>query len=90
MACGTAVVSTDCPSGPREILADGHFGPLVPVGDSEALALAIAETLDRPHDADLLRARACDFTLASVTDRYAAALGLDRGHAPRVRGCHGG
>lgn len=90
MACGTAVVSTDCPSGPREVLADGRFGPLVPVGDSEALALAIAETLDRPHDADLLRARACDFTLASVTDRYAAALGLDRGHAPMIRGCHGG
>ena len=76
MACGTPVVSTDCPSGPREVLADGRFGPLVPVGDPSALARAIAETLDRPCPAALLRERAADFGLAAVTHRYAAALGL--------------
>jgi glycosyltransferase involved in cell wall biosynthesis len=46
LCCGTPVVSTDCPSGPREILKDGQYGQLVPVGEANALAQAIASTLD--------------------------------------------
>jgi glycosyltransferase involved in cell wall biosynthesis len=42
------IVSTDCPSGPREILADGRFGRLVPVGEPEALARAISEARTEP------------------------------------------
>ena len=76
MACGTPVVATDCPSGPREVLVDGRYGPLVPVGDPEALAQAIGETLDRPLGAELLKARASDFELAAVTRRYLEVLGL--------------
>jgi glycosyltransferase involved in cell wall biosynthesis len=58
LACGTPVVSTDCPSGPREILGEGRFGELVAVGDVGALAAAMARQLDAPRDREALRARA--------------------------------
>jgi glycosyltransferase involved in cell wall biosynthesis len=51
VALGVPSVSTDCPTGPREILLDGRGGWLVPVGDVEALAVAIAEMLGDPEEA---------------------------------------
>ncbi len=46
LCCGTKVVSTDCPSGPKEILKDGKYGQLTPVGDVEALAQSINVSLE--------------------------------------------
>ncbi len=70
MACGCPVVSTDTPSGPSEILEGGKYGPLVPIGDDEAMAKAIASVLDSRPDADWLRARAADFSVGRAADRY--------------------
>ncbi len=70
LACGTPVVSTDCPTGPAEILAQGDHGRLVPVGDADALGAALLATLTAPPDRDRLRRRALDYTQAAVVERY--------------------
>ncbi len=70
MACGCPVVSTDCPSGPWEILDGGRLGRLVRVGDSAALAAAIAETLDQPPDRQAPANHAERFSLASIAESY--------------------
>jgi glycosyltransferase involved in cell wall biosynthesis len=75
MACGTPVVSTDCPSGPREILEDGKWGILVPVGDPDKLAEAIIDTLDNPPAYDPA-VRAADFSVERAVENYLTTLGL--------------
>lgn len=79
MRCGLTVVSTDCMSGPREILADGAYGNLVPVGDQQALAEAMQEALRRPMDPALLRSRAEELSGVHNADKYLKhMLGDDR------------
>ena len=70
MACGTPVVSTDCPSSPSEILEGGKWGRLVPVNDPRSLAKAVLETLDNPVAPDLLIARANAYAAEASIDRY--------------------
>jgi glycosyltransferase involved in cell wall biosynthesis len=74
LACGCPVVSTDCPSGPREILENGAYGPLVPVGDEAALAEAMLSVLHSPPDRDWLRSRGAIFAANHVADRYLEVL----------------
>jgi glycosyltransferase involved in cell wall biosynthesis len=74
MALGTPVVATDCPSGPREVLADGRFGPLVPVGDARALARALALTLDAPQPPGVLKQAVSDYDAQHSAGAYAALL----------------
>lgn len=71
---GVPVVSTDCPSGPREILEDGRHGTLVPTGDSCALSSAIRDALSRNHDHEALRIRAQDFSIGKAADAYLGLL----------------
>jgi glycosyltransferase involved in cell wall biosynthesis len=76
LAVGTPVVSTDCPSGPREILQEGRYGRLVPVGDAARLAEALAETLRERPARDVLRAAAQPYEIGRATRSYLIALGL--------------
>jgi glycosyltransferase involved in cell wall biosynthesis len=77
LACGCPVVATDCRSGPREILDNGRYGRLVPVGDHEALAKAILETLDNPDfpaDRQTRLQRAMEFSIDAAVDKYLKVL----------------
>ncbi len=76
LAVGVPAVATDCPSGPREILQDGKFGPLVPVGDYQALAAAMLATLRDPPDPDFLRQAARPYEIENATSAYVRALNL--------------
>lgn len=71
LGMGLPVVSTDCPYGPRYILDEGRYGRLVPVGDPEAMAAAIIETLDAPRNERMLIERAEAFEAKSVAAQYA-------------------
>ncbi|WAL58387.1 glycosyltransferase [Thermocoleostomius sinensis] len=70
MAVGTPVVSTDCESGPAEILDQGRYGKLVPVGDSDALASAILKTIEHSIDAKILQERAQKFSQEKIARQY--------------------
>jgi glycosyltransferase involved in cell wall biosynthesis len=74
MACGLPVISTDCPSGPHEILRGGEAGVLVPVGDVDALARAITTLLsDRQTLTEYARkskSRVKDFDVSLVASEY--------------------
>lgn len=76
LACGTAVVATDCPYGPREVLGGGDYGVLTPPGDPAALAAAVLRLLNDPAGRQALAARglarARELSVQRMADAYAA------------------
>ncbi len=74
LAHGTPVVSTDCPSGPSDIITENTYGRLVPVGDFVALADAIIQVRLQAIDKKILRARAEDFECSKICDAYKKVL----------------
>ncbi|MEX2347385.1 MAG: glycosyltransferase [Balneolaceae bacterium] len=74
MACGCRVVSTDCPSGPAEILEEGKYGRLVPVGDEEALAQAMAASLDEQHNPQKVIKRAEEYSVEKSVQEYISLI----------------
>ena len=73
---GVPSVSTDCPSGPREILQDGKIGRLAPVGNPKALANAIMDTLSDPIPAETIRQASTPYTAESSAKKYLEAMGV--------------
>lgn len=70
LAVGTPVVSTNCQSGPSEILDNGKYGRLIPVGDIQAMAKAILNTLQNLPPPDFLQNRANEFSLENSLRKY--------------------
>ena len=74
LSVGTPVVSTDCQSGPREILENERYGRLVPVGDINALANAMYKSLNDQHNINTLKGRAADFSVDKIAKQYIGAI----------------
>jgi glycosyltransferase involved in cell wall biosynthesis len=70
LACGATIVSTNCPSGPAEILANGEFGSLVPVKQPAILAEAVSQALAEPIQPLKALRRAGEFDIGHITERY--------------------
>ena len=70
MEAGLRIVSTDCKSGPAEILNDGKFGELVKINDPAALSNSIIKSLNKQHNPSLLRDRAMDFSVEKISKEY--------------------
>jgi glycosyltransferase involved in cell wall biosynthesis len=76
MAVGTPVVSTNCPSGPVEILDKGKYGSLVPVGDSKVMAEAILGVLSGKFK-EINSAWIEQFSFDNAIQKYMDELGMD-------------
>jgi len=70
LECGLPVVSTDCQSGPREILENGKYGTLVSVGDIQAIANAIKNHVGKKFNNKKFIERALDFSIPGISDEY--------------------
>ena len=70
IALGVQVVSTDCHSGPAEILDNGRYGKLVPVADVHAFANALLHTLSNSVEKTMLYERAKDFSPEKIVPQY--------------------
>jgi glycosyltransferase involved in cell wall biosynthesis len=76
MMCGCTPVSTDCPTGPSEVLQDGKYGYLVPMRDPVAMAAAIERALDNPIPKEKLDEAVIPFEENAVIDRHFKILGV--------------
>ncbi len=71
LSMGCPVVSTDCPSGPSEILENGKWGRLVETNNEAALYQAMLEELsDQQVSKSFLQKRASDFTVNDIAEKY--------------------
>ncbi len=81
MMCGCTPVSTDCPTGPREVLQDDKYGYLVPVNDPVAMAAGIEKALESPISKTLLKEAISSFSEDAVINRHFEVLGINSSEA---------
>ena len=73
LACGQKIVTTDCDT-PREILEEGKYGKIVPVGDYRALSDAILLSLSEKHNPEVLKRKAQEFSIEKISNKYLEIL----------------
>ena len=78
IAVGTPVVSTNCSSGPAEILNHGEYGRLVAVDNLAEMTSAIVEAIQTTPNRAMLKQRAQAFTLEKAIDQYEALLQIPK------------
>ena len=76
MSYGMQIISTDCPSGPSEILDNGKFGILVPISDTKAITSAIKKIIYNKFDDKLLIDRSKDFEITNISKQYIDTMNL--------------
>ena len=76
MMCGCTPVSTNCPTGPRELLQDGKYGYLVPVSDPVAMAAGISQAIDNPVAVSFLHDAVKPFSEKEVIANHFDVLGI--------------
>lgn len=85
LACGSKIISVDCPSGPREILCDGKYGTLVSMNDAAALADGIRDAMGQEVDRNALRKRAMDFSVENSVNGYLKVMEYVERKVPEQR-----
>jgi glycosyltransferase involved in cell wall biosynthesis len=78
LECGVQVVSTDCQSGPAEILQYGRIGRLVPIEDHVALSSSMLIALTEQFDREILISRAKDFAVSTIAEKYLAYFDVNK------------
>jgi len=84
MMCGCTPVSTDCPTGPSEVLQNGKYGYLVPVRDPVAMAAGIERALDEPIAKSLLEEAVRPFKEDAILERHFEVLGFAGSACPKM------
>lgn len=80
LALGVPSISTRCPSGPNETLAEGRYGTLLEMGDSDAMAKAILSTLAKPMASEELQHAVAEYKDTISAGHYLRLLGIE----PRI------
>jgi len=81
MACGVPVVSTNCPSGPDEIIENGINGVLVPTENVDELAIAIIKILKNQKIKQVFAKNSLRklelFVLGQIIHEYTKLIGIN-------------
>jgi len=76
MSCGCSVISSNCETGPKELLNNGEFGYLFDVGDEDKLTSLMDMVVSKPIAIHKLKEATKSFSAKSVIERHFSLLGF--------------